>query len=222
MPAGENAFTTWGIITLVGGSSVFAAIVTQGVGWLRDWWKAKVNREFATVYLVAALERYANEASNAISDSENYDSSDGEIGRAVVNVPELTAYPDSIEWTALGPKTTKRMLAFQVEIEAIRSSIAFHWEVTGDEDFVIPDVREKTALVGLKALQLAAVLEAEYAGEPIDLGNQDWSVKAALQDGLTRYTDLRIAREAASAKMYEELNAALPSGAELTKAEVGG
>jgi hypothetical protein len=68
-------------------------------------------------------------------------------------------------------------------------------------------VREKTALVGLKALQLAAALQAEHEGEHIDLANPDWSVKSALQADLAKYEKLRIAWEARQKTMIEELNA---------------
>jgi hypothetical protein len=187
MPTPEAPISNFGIIALVASSSVIAAMVTQFVGWARDAFKAKKNHDFAKVYLIAALQRYANEASNAISDSENYDSSDGEVGRPVGNVPELDAYPDTVDWHSLGAKTTQEMLAFQVDIEAIRAAIAFEWEVVGDEDFVIPNVRKKTALAGLRALQLVAKLESEYTGETIDLGNEDWWVKSALSSARDKY-----------------------------------
>lgn len=207
MAATQTALTSIEIVTLVAGSSVLAAVVTQGVSWLRDHMKSKSNREFATVYLVAALEGYAAEASNAISDSENYETSDGQIGRPVSNIPALDTFPDAIDWRALGPETTKQMLSFQVNLESVRASIAFDWDVVGDDDLIVPRVREKTALVGLKALQLAAALQGQHNGEPIDLANPDWSVKSALQDDLAKYEKLRVAWEARQKTMIDELNA---------------
>lgn len=207
MAATQTALTSIELVTLVAGSSVLAAVVTQGVSWLRDHMKSKSNREFAKVYLVAALEGYAAEASNAISDSENYETSNGQIGRSVSNIPVLDTFPDTIDWRALGPEITKQMLSFQVDLESARASIAFDWDVVGDEDLIVPTVREKTALVGLKALQLAAALQAEHEGEPIDLANPDWSVKSALQADLAKYEKLRVAWEDRQKTMIEELNA---------------
>ena len=221
MAATQTALTSIEIVTLVAGSSVLAAVVTQGVSWLRDHMKSRSNREFAKVYLVAALEGYAAEASNAISDSENYETSDGQIGRPVGNIPMLDGFPDTIDWHSLGPDTTKQMLSFQVDIESVRASIAFEWDVVGDEDLIVPKVREKTALVGLKALQLAAALQAQHEGAPIDLSNPDWSVKSALQADLEKYEKRRLTWEARQEAMIEELNAHASSEVGATESDEG-
>lgn len=161
MAATQTALTASQIATLVAGSSVLAAVVTQGVSWLRDHLKSKNNSDFAKVYLIAALEGYAAEASNLISDSKNYEASSGQVGSPVGNIPRLDSFPDVIDWQAFGPETTKQMLNFQVDLESVRASIAFEWDVVGDEDIIVPTVREKSALVGLKALQLAAGLKGQ-------------------------------------------------------------
>lgn len=46
MAATQTALTSIEIVTLVAGSSVLAAVVTQGVSLLRDHMKSKSNREF--------------------------------------------------------------------------------------------------------------------------------------------------------------------------------
>ena len=219
MAATQTAFTSVEIITLVAGSSVLAAVVTQGVSWLRNHIQSKSNRAFAKVYLVAALEGYAAEASNAISDSENYETSDGQIGRPVGNIPMLDTFPDTIDWRSLGPKTTKQMLSFQVDLENIRASFAFDWDVVGDEDHIVPRVREKTALVGLKALQLARSLQAQDEGANIDLSNPDWSVKSALEADLEKYEKRRVTSEARQKAMIEKLGQHVSAGGDVPKSD---
>ncbi|MGB3469760.1 MAG: hypothetical protein WBA51_02935 [Erythrobacter sp.] len=207
MAGPQTALTSLQIASLVAGSSVLAAVVTQGVSWFRDHLKSKGNSDFAKVYLIAALEGYAAEASNSISDSENYEASDGATGRPVSNIPTLDAFTDKIEWRALGADTTKQMLRFQVDIEEVRASISFEWDVIGDEDFILPTVREKTALVGLRALQLAATLQGTPEVAPIALADPDWSVKSALEADHNKYEGLRLGREARQQKMVDELSA---------------
>jgi hypothetical protein len=190
MPTTE--FTTAGIITLVAGSSVLAAFVTQGVSWLRDYLNRSQEEAFARLYIVAALEAYASVAARAISDSEIYEVSNGEAGTHWHNIPDFPPYPDMIDWKALGTKLTKLALAFPVDIEAAQALIAFEWDVVNDHELVLPTVREKTARAGARALQLAAKLQDEYEGEKVQLLEEIWDSKTQLETKLHEYTDKRI------------------------------
>lgn len=206
---------TPGTIALVMGSSVLAAVVTQGTGWLREHLGLRTERNFAKLYVTAALESYAAAAVAAISDSEAYEYSDGNAGTHVHNVPEFPSFPDTINWKSLGTELTKLVLAFPNEIEAVRALISFEWDVVGDHELVLPTIREKTARAGSRALQLAARVQDEYQGEPIDLLDEPSDTRTSLANKLEEYAKQRERAVEASGKLFGESPTAQKSEGEL-------
>ncbi|QSR16051.1 hypothetical protein [Novosphingobium sp. KA1] len=207
--AAEISVTWWQVLSLVAGSSFLTTTFSLAVKWLGDRRKRKTDREFSTIYLVASLEAYANDLSNAISDSENYQGSRGEAGQWVGNVPEFPDLPETIDWRALGPDVTREMLDFPVAVNGIRGMIAaFSDSPHNDEDDeVSPLVREKAALLGLRALQIAASLQGNPTGEAISLDDGDWDLKDWLTDTHNRYLTKRLVHQAAMARTADDMNA---------------
>ncbi|MGF7156175.1 hypothetical protein [Novosphingobium gossypii] len=186
------------IVTLVAGSSVFAAVVTQGVSVIRDGLKRGEDRTFARLYASTALEAYANALSMAVSDSSNYDVSEGEVGEAIINIPEFPPFSTDIDWRALGAATTKQLLAFPVEVDRLRAELSFEWDVIGDPDVTAPKVREYAAWVGLRALHLAAGLNAEFTADPYELSDGSWNLEDNLKREFESHRDARLAQERAN------------------------
>ena len=174
------ALETSGIVALVAGSSVLAALVTQGVGIARDWWKANKDGSYDALYLALALESYAGTCASALSESETYESSEGHAGSPHGSVPDLPDYPSSIEWKPLGIKQTTDAMSFRVEIETAKAMIHDHWEFLDEED-VVPLVRERVARLGQKALNLAIEFRKAWNIVAADYGD-DWNVKDYVDD----------------------------------------
>jgi hypothetical protein len=185
--------STVNIVALVAGSSVLAAVVTQGLSALRDRRKTNKDAAFSALYMAIAFESYANECASLIGDSENYDSSHGAAGKAHGNLPLLPPYPEEVEWKPFGLKRTTRALSFRTEVDSLRAMISDHWDFL-DEDDIVPVVREEAAELGAKALGLAAELRRDWYIEPLAEAD-DWSVQSYLRRKKEEYEKARKLRE---------------------------
>lgn len=195
---------TGGLITLVAGSSVLAALVSQGLTAFIDSRKTNKDGSFAALYLAVALESYASDCLSVLSDSENYESSDGHAGSAHGNVPDLPDYPASIEWKPFGIKRTTEAMSFRVEVVSAKAMLSDFWDVVGDEDEIVPVMRQETARLGKKALRLAIEFRASWDIPPVDYEG-DWNIKTRLDDRVAKYEERRKERQERSEKMNEEL-----------------
>jgi hypothetical protein len=205
------ALETGGIIALVAGSSVLAALVTQGAGLVRDWYHRRTDGAYAALYLAIALESYANECSTCIGESEDHESSDGNAGSPHGNIPELPDYPPTIEWKPFGIDRTTKAMSFRVEVETTKAMISGHWDFL-DEDDVLPMMREEAARLGLKALSLAIEFREAWKIAPVAY-DDEWNVRSFLERKLTHYEELKVKRHEASRKLMEELSRIEPDGA---------
>lgn len=185
--------TTGSIIALVAGSSVLAAFVNQGLTVIRDWWMARRDAAFSGLYLAIALESYAGDCAAKISDSENYESSGGHAGSPQGNIGDLPDYPATMEWKPFGIKGTTQALSFRVEVETTKTMIRDSWEF-GDEDDIVPLVREEAARLGVKALTLAIDIRKQWKIDPVDYSGE-WNVRQYLDERRAHYEQKRKARD---------------------------
>jgi len=195
--------STVNIVALVAGSSVLAAVVTQGLSAWRDSRRTNKDAAFSALYMAIAFEAYANECASLIGDSENHDSSRGAAGKAHGNLPQLPPYPEEVEWKAFGLKRTTRALSFRTEVDSLRAMISGHWEF-GDEDDIVPMVREEAAELGVKALEIAADLRRSKHIEPMP-ETGDWSVQSFLRRKREEYRKDRKLREESNRRWNAEL-----------------
>lgn len=194
---------TGGIITLVAGSSVLASLVTQGVAAFLEGRKTDKDASFSALYLAIALESYASECSAALGDSENYMASGGHAG-AQRGLPDIPDYPESIEWKPLGIEHTNEAMSFRVEVETARTMIADYWDVVGDEDDLVPMIREETARLGKKALELAIRFRKSWKIKAVDYSGE-WNVQTYLSEKVEKYAQDRKIREERDRKMNQEM-----------------
>jgi hypothetical protein len=167
------------------------------------------RRAFSALDLAIALESYAGECASAIGDSETYVASGESAGRAVGNVPELPDYVAVTDWKSLGIKPTTSARTFRVEVEATRGMISGHWEF-GDEEDVVPMVREEAARLGVKALELAVALRKRWKiALPDDTG--EWNVADYLASKLKEYRKKRLAWEERQRIATQEMMASMPA-----------
>lgn len=202
-----TGLTVINVITLAAGSSVLASVVTQGLNEWRDRIKNKRESAFSSLYLALALEAYASECSTVISESENYEASDESAGSPQGNIPTLGEYPSSVDWKSLGIAPTTDAMSFQVEVETTRAMIRGSWEY-GDEEDIVPQVREEAARLGLKALTLASTFRREAKVAAVQF-HGDWNLKAHLEDRAEHYVERRKRREASNRAMIERLNSGM-------------
>lgn len=177
-------------VLAVASSTVFAAVITQLVTIVRDHRKTKREAAFTALFVAIALEDYASTCSNLISDSENFDSTDGQVGKAHGKVAELPDYPASVEWKPFGIDDTTKVLSFRVDVDNTRAMLSDMWDFQ-DEDSIVPLVREQSARLGRDALALAADLRQRWRLAPVVDGGE-WNVRAHLDERLDHYSTKRL------------------------------
>lgn len=134
-------------------SGVLAAIFTQGVAWLREWLGESKEGKFAALYLAIALDAYAEACSTLIYDSENWESSRGNAGRAVGQIDSLPEYP-AVNWKALGIVDTEAAMSFRTDVDWARGQLTVMQEAN-DADDIVEQARMSAAEMGLAAAMLA-------------------------------------------------------------------
>lgn len=199
--------TTFNVIALATGSSVIAAFVTQGVTEIRERWRARRDAAFSALDIALALEACANACASLISDSESYERSSGNAGEAHGNVAGLPEYPTAIEWKVFGIGPTTKARSFRVEVETARAMIRGHWEY-GDEEEVVPLVREEAARLGRKALAMAIEFRRAWRIEPVRYEGTG-NVKSYLEDKIIDCAEERKLREERNRREGREMRAEL-------------
>jgi hypothetical protein len=179
---------------LVIGSSVIAAIFTQGIGWARDWFKENKTSSYSALYLAMAFEAYGRACSRQISDSETYEASDGQAGESHGFLPEIPDLPKEIDWESLGIATTEEALALPVLVATTNSAIGSTWDI-GEPEAALEQMREAAAEIGLKAFALAGIIRRRQK-IPALAYSSGWSAPEHLAKRKAEYVALRDKREA--------------------------
>lgn len=212
-----GTFTYVDVVALVAGSSVLAALLNQGLTAARDAFERKRQSAFSALYLAIALESYASECSTTISESETFEASVEQAGKPHGNVPDLPEFSASIDWKPLGIAATTNAMSFAVEVKNTQAMIREAWEF-GDEDDVIPEVREEAARIGTKALALASKLRESGRIAKVEYRNE-WNVVTFLSEKVSDYAERRRKRVEANKRFNEELNVQLASPHQLEEAK---
>ena len=181
------------VVGLIAGSSVVSAVVTVGVGWLRDKVKSSGAGDFAALYLAVALEEYAAQCSSMISESENFDGSDGNFGVAWSNLPKLDEYPAKANLEALGIKYAQPAMNFQIKVDSYRAHLTGLWEF--DDEETIRLARRFAAELGVEALELSGNFRRARGLMPRIEVHEGWSMSDDLKTRKKRYDDLERERE---------------------------
>jgi hypothetical protein len=155
-----SGLTTLGIVSLVATSSVFAALLTQFFGWVRDWLRDRREGKFAALYLAHALNAYTKACAHTVDDVGNHAASDGAVGRRHSNIPILPEYPE-VNWGALGIVLTEAVMEFRVAIDEEREGLEFQLEVDDGEDVEAAAIAEAIER-GIAAADMARRLRARW------------------------------------------------------------
>lgn len=205
--AATTGWTTVQIITLVGGSSVLAAFVTQGVAAMREWLGETKAGKFAALYISIALEEYARTTATMLGESVTHESTDGHAGTAHRNIAELPEYPE-VNWQAFGIKSAEAAMGFRTDVDSQRSWISGYWGI-GEDDEVICEMQERAARLGLAAFALAERFRNEKGLTPLDQSDE-WSTKNDLTDRHEKFVARRLAHEERQRASNAELFGVIP------------
>ncbi len=204
-------FTWGGLLTLAGSAGIIAALVNQGLGWLREWWavadKRKANGGYMALRLAVILEAYASACADAISGNQNAEQRpDEQYPDWTAQLPELPEYPDDTEgWRALPIKVAGRVLSLRNKVAGSQSIIDSVVEYS--EDYLEEEYAEQAAERGLEAWNLAVELRRTYGLEEVDVV---WSYAASLEHHLKRAKKEIQTRVDRAAAYHAQLDALQP------------
>lgn len=185
--------TLW---TLALTSSVFAALLTHGLGLFKDWRSRRRDADFAALYVVLVLEGYASRCASVAGDISTYWSSKGAAGTQHINVPEPPDYGPDIEWKALGIKLTSKVMSFRVHVAHTREMLTDLEEHIGEN--IIEEAHEHAVRLGIEAIEIAEMIRKQRRLGPAQTGST-WNVKGWLKEKAERLAEERAkaaAREA--------------------------
>ncbi|GEO18841.1 hypothetical protein [Microvirga aerophila] len=204
---------TWGsLLTLAGSAGIIAALVNQGLGWLREWWaaadKRKANAGYMALRLAVLLEAYASACADAINGNESAEHRPEEqYPDWTAKLPELPEYPDDTDgWRSLPIKLAGRVLSFRNKVQesqGIINSGLEHSEDTLEEDYA-----EQAAQRGLEAWKLAVELRRAYGLEAVEVA---WDYAAGLERHFEKARKEIQKRIVRAAKFHAQLEARHPS-----------
>ena len=175
----ENLFST--IVTSALVATVAGAAITA---WLERG-RTKHTTRFDALSAAVALEGYAIQCADRLSDHELAVSSGGHAGAPIGNVPELPEL--SVVAGFLRPKKASianRIMVFPQEIRQADQYVAFMWDVTADIEEVRDAAVSKAASMGLQALLLAEDIRSAFKLPARELEFGKFDVRAVLERSL--------------------------------------
>lgn len=186
----------WDVLKVAVSTGIVTAIITQLLTWLRELHKDKSANariaSYAALRLAVDLEGFSIACADAISEAHLSQSSGGYAGRVHTKIPDLLPFPADVDWRALEPSISAKILTIRNEITVAQQSIDFWYEV--DHDCVPNACLDQLGLCGYRAWKTAVELRKSYGLPPFDPTVLSWNVEECLK----KQNDVAISKTAAT------------------------
>lgn len=184
---------TWfQILSLVAGSSVIAALLTQFLSAAQERFRRGRAASFLAIKIATLLETFSEKCMSVIGDFDTYRQSSGSAGGQTTKLPNVDPFPEDADgWRALPQRLTAKVLSFPNHIRAAQESISFSWSVAGDEA-AWSECHEECAKLGTSAWEIASELRIEFGFPPF---NPRYDVGAALKREVAEFEEGRRSRK---------------------------
>ena len=161
------------VITLALGSSVVGSAVTQTLTSYREGRSDRREAAYLALRLATILEKFAEDATTAISEADNYESSGGTAGELAAVVPTLGDLPDKSErWREIPVSLTARVLGFEPYRRTVQAGINSCFEMVGPGEGYA-EARRQCVRLGRRAVDLAQDLRSKYGLPALEM-EWDW------------------------------------------------
>lgn len=169
------------------GAGVIAAVVNQGLVWIKEWQRdgkaLKLRRQHAALALAVALERFALGCAHGVEASRQSVQEavhSVNLDRLEADVPDLVL-PEQPDWQCLPAELVARALKLPLEIRYARESVGIQWRYDD------PVVATEAAIVligrlGWDAWNTAIALRQEEGLPDAELSVGKWDFRACLRD----------------------------------------
>ena len=184
-----------GIFQIALSAGIVSALINQSLTWIREARRVRRAEQLDATYLALRLavimESFCLACVSVIEDNELHDSSDGQAGNNVIQLPTLLEYPNDANWISLDPELTARALAFRNELWLSDVAIRTKADVSILEDAVF-DTNRYASKDGLRAWKLACDLRKRYRLPKFDPAACSWDVITWLETKYTRYNKKQV------------------------------
>lgn len=175
---------SWGKIgVIVLSSSVFSALVTQVISWIRDLQKEKISSKREAKYLAlrvaVVLESFSIECAKIITDNHRYEGAEECSGSTHSCLPSPPEYPFDVDWKSLPPDLSDRVLSFVNEITLSKQDIEFMYDI--DEERIVSTCSEHAGKCGYRALLIASSLRKQHDLPLFDPNQFAWDILPILK-----------------------------------------
>ncbi|WP_122432107.1 hypothetical protein [Pseudomonas viridiflava] len=153
----------WDVVKIAAGSGVVAAMINQGVQWLKDRSRQKGEAQYCAITIIAKLEQFAIACSRSaeyhgrvINESPYFDDFS-----KLCNLPELTWSEDRLD--VLQSPVGARLVWLSTEIQLAHGKASDNFENEVDHEGYAMDRVSIVGYFGYEALLLAERLRREYS-----------------------------------------------------------
>ena len=144
-------------------SSFVATTVGAAINIWMEHRKSKHATSYDALAIAVALEGYAITCADKISDHDTATTSDGFAGSLLGSVPDRPQLSVVAGFLRLRKEQlANRIMVFPQEVRQADQSVAFWWDVVGDEDAMRQEAKIQVARIGLQSLDLAFDIRTEF------------------------------------------------------------
>lgn len=162
VPPMADGLDTLTYVSLFAGSSVVAALATQGLTIWREWSARRRAGKLAALRLSLLLERFAEDCLTRLNEAKDLERGDATYeDKDPTNNPLLNwvappNYPADLDWVALGTEDTVKAHEFRIAADHTKHTVmADYLYGSRDPDPAIDDAWKHLPDLGLRALALA-------------------------------------------------------------------
>ncbi|BCA79288.1 hypothetical protein [Desulfuromonas sp. AOP6] len=172
------------IITIILGSSLLGAILTNISGWLVKRRERSNHATFVALNLAHLFEKYAYSCLSATEDHDTAESSGGYAGDYIQKILELPELPD-YDYRVFDLPILDKVFDFPQQIGFAAKNLSFAFEVLDGEDAVREGYKSCLQLAR-EALVIADAIRGKYSLEKRQLKFGEYSVRERLREKLSK------------------------------------
>ncbi|CAG9258541.1 hypothetical protein PUN4_320020 [Paraburkholderia unamae] len=160
--------------------AVVAAWLTSFLIEKRESNKTARGLKYLALQIAFQLEHFAAECASSFQDAGNYENSNGDMGRMLEALPELSAYPQDGDYAAFDTALLTQVLSFRLKVDSANSSVIFEYNANG-EDSAHDACMAVCLKMGVDASKLSDKVREAYKLAPFELEKTLWDYREYLE-----------------------------------------
>lgn len=170
-------------------TGVSAAVITQGLSFVKDFFSNRKDEHYSSLLVIATLERYVVACAHYAADLINYveaDNSGDTFSGSIADRPVFTT-PDKANWKLIDVKIADRIFYFDVKNSMASSKVKAATDYLASSDVAALEAKE-IAKLSLEAWGLARELRDIVGLPAVETNFDGWDIiqfltSTTLKDG---------------------------------------